>query len=151
PATFTPPSQTTNLEVTFEDRTGLASTRAELLDPSGAVVRVLVDETLRSPLPSRTTRVAFDGIAAGGTGYLPPGVYTIRASATDVRDHTVTATGTFTMLERVVTPGTRRADADGGCACTAGRVGGAPRGWWLVAALGLAGVARRRRRGSAGR
>ncbi len=151
PATFTPPSQTTNLEVTFEDRTGLASTRAELLDPSGAVVRVLVDETLRSPLPSRTTRVAFDGIAASGTRYLPPGVYTIRASATDVRDHTVTATGTFTMLERVVTPGTRRDDVDGGCACTAGRVGGAPRGWWLVAALGLAGVARRRRRGSAGR
>ena len=56
-------------------------------------------------------RFAFDGIAADGTHYLPPGVYTIRASATDVRDHSVTASGTFTMLERVVTPGTRRDEA----------------------------------------
>jgi MYXO-CTERM domain-containing protein len=149
PASFTPPTQTTNLEVTFDDRTGLVSTRAELLDPTGAVVRVLVDEALRSPLPSRTTRFTFDGIAADGTHYLPPGVYTIRASATDVRDHAVTATGTFTMLERVVTPGTRRDEADG-CACATGRVGGASRGPWLLAALGLA-AARRRRRGSARR
>ncbi|MDP3213317.1 MAG: hypothetical protein Q8S73_04385, partial [Deltaproteobacteria bacterium] len=137
PTSFTPPTQSTNLEVTFADRTGLASTRAELLDPSGVVVRVLVDEVLRAPLPSRTTRFTFDGIAADGASYLPPGEYTIRASATDVRDHSVMATGTFTMLPRVVTPGTRRADEPAGCACEAGRVRGAGPGSWALAALGL--------------
>lgn len=145
PTSFAPPAQSTNLEVTFADRTGLASTRAELVDPSGVVVRVLVDEVLRAPLPSRTTRVAFDGIAADGTSYLPPGEYTIRASATDVRDHGATATGTFTMLPRVVAPGTRRADEAAGCACEAGRARGAGAGSWALAALGLAAARRRRR------
>ncbi len=147
PSAFTPPTQTLNLEVTFEDRTGLASTRAELVDPSGAVVRVLVDETLRSPLPSRSTRFTFDGIAQDGTSYLPAGIYTIRATATDTPGHSATATGTFTMLPRVVTPGTRRADDPAGCACVAGRSGRSPRMSWVLAGVGLLAARRRRRSG----
>ncbi len=146
PESFAPPLETSNLEVTFADRTGLARTRADLLDPSGVVVRSLDDETLRTPLPSRTVRLAFDGIAADARSYLAPGVYTIRASATDVGGHETMATGTVTVRERTVGPMTpRRADDPAGCACSAGSTHRVPRGWWIVGALAVALSARRRR------
>lgn len=146
PEAFAPPLQTSNLEVTFSDRTGLARTRAELLDPNGAVVRSLDDETLRTPLPSRTVRLAFDGIAADGRSYLTPGVYTIRASATDVGGHDAMATGTVTVRERTVGPMTpRRPDDPAGCACSAGSTNRAPRGPWLFALLAVATLRRRSR------
>ncbi len=146
PESFAPPLETSNLEVTFADRTGLARTRAELVDSAGVVVRSLDDETLRTPLPSRTVRLAFDGIAADARSYLPPGVYTIRATATDVGGHDTMATGTVTVRERTVGPMTpRRPDDPAGCACSAGSTDRAPRGLWLVGALALALSARRRR------
>lgn len=146
PESFAPPLETSNLEVTFSDRTGLARTRAELLDASGAVVRSLDDETLRTPLPSRTVRLAFDGIAADARSYLPAGVYTIRASATDVGGHDTMATGTVTVRERTVGPMTpRRPDDPAGCACAAGSTHRPPRALWLVGALALALSVRRRR------
>lgn len=146
PAAFSAPVQTTNLEVTFSDRTGLQHTRAEIVGPDGAVVRPLDDEELRVTLPSRTVRLVFEGIANDGRSYLPAGTYTIRASATDVGGHEVSASGTFQVLPPTLAnmPPGRREEV-GGCACTAGSSARLGRGSWALAAAALVTAARRRR------
>jgi MYXO-CTERM domain-containing protein len=53
------------------------------------------------------------------------------------------------MLPRVVAPGTRAGDAEGGCSCRAAAPAAPPRAPWALAALGALAVARRRRRSAA--
>ncbi len=147
PQTIAPPAQTSNLEVDFSDLTGLATTHAELVDADGNVVRVLDDTSLRTVLPTRTVRYAFDGVAPDGRAYLAPGVYTIRAHATDVGGHSVDASGTVTLLAPTNGVGTRGGSGSG-CTCDApGAPAGSTQAWIaLLAVLGLR-PGRSRRRG----
>ncbi len=114
-------SQTVDINVEASDRTGLASSRVELRDESGAVVRVLDDYEARVRDASRSARVTWGGTDMRGV-VSPEGAYTVIATATDVGGMTTTARATV----RIVPPppgAVGFAPGEEGCGC--GVVGGA--------------------------
>lgn len=125
------------IEIRFEDRTGLARAHAEVQGADGATLAVLDDETLRTPLPARTTRASWTGAADDTRFIVPPGTYTVVAEAEDVAGHTSRATASVTVTgapREVPDAGaSQRMTATRDCGCHAMRRPGALGASWLLA------------------
>jgi hypothetical protein len=124
PAVFAPlAGERTTLVLDASDRTGLASTRAELRYPDGSLLRTVDDFEFRQAAGSRTVRYEWNGGTLDGAT-VPEGRYTFFATVTDVGGHTVTASTPVETVPPRPDAGLRGVASGGeGCACR-----GAPRG-----------------------
>lgn len=125
-----------SITVTFNDRTGLARTHAEIRRDDGTPVRVVDDTTLARPQGSRTVRFEWDGASEGRTP-LPEGLYDLVVTATDVGGHSATDRLSLELIPPapdagLVPPTFEATGRDCGCrASTTKR----PSAWWISSLL----------------